>query len=248
MSGVEHAVVTGGASGIGAGVVRRLRERGLAVTVFDADPEAIEQLPADDRLGGVVVDVTDEAAVARGFDSAADARGTVTRVVTCAGIRGRMESALDVDLAFFRKLLDVHVLGTLITARAFATRLPDPLESPASMVTIGSIVGLKGGWTKQADYGTAKVAITGLSQVLAVEWAERGIRVNVVAPGMTKTPMLESMEKDGYDFSYPRERTPLGRLAEVDEMARAIEFLLLDGTYITGVELPVDGGWTASGR
>jgi NAD(P)-dependent dehydrogenase (short-subunit alcohol dehydrogenase family) len=249
MSDAEHAVVTGGASGIGAGVVERLQERGLAVTVFDADPAALERIESDDgRLGGVTVDVTDEDAVVRGFDAAVEARGPVNRLVTCAGIRGRMETALELDVEFFRRLVDVHVLGTLLTARDFARRLPDPLESPASVVTIGSIVGLKGGWTKQADYGTAKVAVAGLSQVLAVEWAERGIRVNIVAPGMTKTPMLESMEEDGYDFSYPRERTPMGRLAEVEEMARAIEWLLLDATYVTGVELPVDGGWTASGR
>jgi NAD(P)-dependent dehydrogenase (short-subunit alcohol dehydrogenase family) len=246
MSGTEHAVVTGGASGIGAGVVERLRGRGLVVTVFDADEAAFERVP--EGVAGTVADVTDAESLARAFDAAEATHGPVGRLVNCAGIRGRLESALELDVDFWRKLMDVHVLGTLLVGRAFASRLPDPLPGSASMVAIGSIVGLNGGWTNQADYGTAKVAVGGLTQVLAVEWAERGIRVNAVAPGMTRTPMLQSMAADGYDFSYPEERTPLGRLAEVDEIAAAIEFLLLDATYVTGVVMPVDGGWTANGR
>lgn len=94
----------------------------------------------------------------------------------------------------------------------------------------------------------AKAAVRQLTKNLAIEWAPYGIRVNGVAPGHNLTPMVQEMIDEGLDVSATRARTPLGRLATPAEMAAAIEHVLLDATFTTGVCLPVDGGWTAVGK
>ena len=238
----EHAVVTGGASGIGAAVVDLLLTRGLVVTVLDlAEPG-----PPRPGLRQTAVDLTDREAVDRALAAARDASGPVTRLVTSHGVRGAFVPALDLDPDAVRRVLDVHVVGTLVVAAAVARQIQDA-GSGGSVVTLSSTTAFRG-WPKQADYGVAKAAVGQLTQNLAVEWAPLGIRVNAVAPGHTLTPMVAEMIDQGYDVSATRARTPLGRLCSPEEMAAAIVHLLLDATFTTGVVLPVDGGWTAVGR
>ncbi|WFR72352.1 SDR family NAD(P)-dependent oxidoreductase [Prescottella defluvii] len=239
--GAEHAVVTGGSSGIGAAVVDRLLARGLRVSVFDLnEPGSPMQ-----GVNYFQVDVTDhdgvEAAMAR-----ASAHGSAPDVlVTCHGIRGSYVPALELEPGRVRRVFDVHVVGTLMVASAFARPLVDA-GRPGSIVTISSTTAY-GGWQRQADYGPAKAAVQQLSKNLAIEWAPL-IRVNSVAPGHTLTPMVQEMIDRGYDVSATKERTPLGRLCTPDEMARSIEHLALDAGFVTGVCMPVDGGWTAVGK
>lgn len=239
MSGT-HAVVTGGSSGIGAAVVDRFLDRGLKVSVLDlGEPEVAK--------GGVdyyALDVTDGNAVESAFERVS-AESPPDVLVTSHGIRGAFVPALELDPAQFRRVLDVHVLGTMLVASAFARPLIEARES-GSIVTISSTTAYNG-WHKQADYGTAKAAVSQLTKNLAVEWAPH-IRVNSVAPGHTLTPMVQEMIDGGYDVSATQARTPLGRLCTPDEMARSIETLALDHTFVTGVCLPVDGGWTAVGK
>ncbi|MEV0054996.1 SDR family oxidoreductase [Saccharopolyspora shandongensis] len=242
----EHAVVTGGNSGIGLAVVRRLLARGLHVTVLDRQPAT----PAGDEFPGLLqafrVDVTREDEVCDALAEAARRVGVATRLVTSHGIRGEFVPALDLDLEKYRRVLDVHVVGTLVAARELVRAL-DAHRADASIVTVASTTAYRG-WVDQADYGVAKAAIRQLTENLAVEWADRGVRVNAVAPGHTLTPMVQEMVGHCYDTGATRARTPLGRLADPDEQAGAIEFLLLDSPFVTGVCLPVDGGWTAVGK
>lgn len=263
-----HAVVTGGAGGIGRAVVRRLLARGAAVSVLDADGDALDRLRAEfdagtdgRRLRTAPVDVTDPVAVFDAMAGAAACAGPPDALAACAGVIGQRVPALDVDVEAWRRVLDVHLMGTFHACRAFTRLRPRPAPwSPqpagpaggaggagASIVTVSSIVAA-GGFTNQADYGTAKAAIESLTKVLAVEWAPLGIRVNAVAPGYTATPMVASMTAAGFDLGPVAARTPMGRLADPDETAAAIEFLLEDAGFVTGVVLPVDGGWTAVGR
>ncbi|OLT37755.1 short-chain dehydrogenase [Actinomadura sp. CNU-125] len=237
----EHAVVTGGSSGIGLAVVRRLMKRGLAVTVLDMRP------PPDDLTPAFEVDATDEAAVRDALAAAARDAGTPTRLVTCHGIRGEFKPALELDLDAYRRVLDVHLVGTLVTARSLVAGMLEAGLDGGSIVTISSTTAY-GGWRDQADYGVAKAAVEQLTQNLAIEWAPHGIRVNAVAPGHTLTPMVQEMVDQGYDLSATEARMPLGRLCFPDEMAAAIEFMLLDATFSTGVRMPVDGGWTVVGK
>jgi NAD(P)-dependent dehydrogenase (short-subunit alcohol dehydrogenase family) len=110
-----------------------------------------------------------------------------------------------------------------------------------------SIVGMNG-FAGALDYGSAKAAVTYLSKVLALEWANIPIRVNSIAPGFTRTPMIDEAVLEGYDIAPIEGRTPLGRMAHPDEIARSIEFLLSESPFVTGAILAADGGWTASGR
>ncbi|WP_240193962.1 MULTISPECIES: SDR family oxidoreductase [unclassified Gordonia (in: high G+C Gram-positive bacteria)] len=237
----RHAVVTGGASGIGAAVVSRLRDRGLAVTVFDrADPS-----DPQDGVQYLSVDVTDRAAVESAMAACSAGQPTPDVLVTSHGIRGEFLPAVDLDPDTFRRVFDVHVTGTLLVATAFARPLL-AARRPGAIVTLSSTTAY-GGWAKQADYGTAKAAVEQLSRNLAIEWAPH-IRVNSVAPGHTLTPMVQEMIDQGYDVSEVEARSPLGRLCRPEEMARSIEHLALDATFVTGVAMPVDGGWTAVGR
>lgn len=237
-----HVVVTGGASGIGAAVVDRLRERGNAVTVWDLASSARED------VGHRALDVTDADAVAEALRAAEADRGVVRHLVASHGIRGAYVPALELDPAGVRRLLDVHVVGTLLTATAVARRLVELGETQGgSVVTLASTTAYRG-WANQSDYGVAKAAVRQLTENLAIEWAGLGIRVNAVAPGHTLTPMVRDMIDHGYDVGPVEARTPLGRLCIPDEMAREVVHLLLDATFTTGVCVPVDGGWTAVGK
>lgn len=247
----EHAVVTGGSSGIGRAVVHHLLDRGLRVSVLDTQPLAPAPTPYGSAPpSGYRVDVTRQDEVRDALDRAAREAGTPTRLVACHGVRGGFVPALELDLDAYRRVLDVHVVGTLVAARSLVALLREHSDGdalpPASVVTVASTTA-HGGWRRQADYGVAKAGIVKLTQNLAVEWAPLGVRVNCVAPGHTRTPMVQEMVAQGYDTDAVRERTPLGRLAEPEETATAIGFLLLDATFTTGAVLPVDGGWSTVG-
>ena len=235
-----HVVVTGGASGIGAAVVETLRARGNEVTVWDLAE------PATDDVRHHRVDVTDSAAVEEALRATERDGGPVRHLVTSHGIRGAFVPALDLDPDGVRRMLDVHVVGTLLTARAVVRRLVD-LGLDGSVVTLSSTTAY-GGWANQSDYGVAKAAVRQLTENLAIEWAPLGVRVNSVAPGHTLTPMVQDMIDHGYDVSQVEARMPLGRLCTPEEMAREIVHLLIDATFTTGVCVPVDGGWTAVGK
>ncbi len=251
----ERAVITGGSSGIGLAAVRRLLDRGLNVTVLDLQPVPSRPDSASESAGAGVlqefhVDVTDEDAVQAALADAAEQAGVPTRLVTSHGVRGGYAPALELDLDSCRRVLDVHVVGTLVVARSMVKAMDAAAGEgrlSGSIVTVSSTTAY-GGWANQSDYGVAKAAVRHLTRNLAIEWAPRGIRVNSVAPGFTLTPMLQDLIDQGYDVSATEARTPLARLCSADEMAAAIEYLLLDATFSTGVCMPVDGGWTAVGR
>lgn len=237
-----HVAVTGGSSGIGAAVVDRLRERGHPVTVWDLAP------PARDDVGHCLLDVTEPDAVAEALRETEARGGAVRHLVASHGVRGAFVPAVDLDVAAVRRVLDVHVVGTLLVATALTRRLAELADTAgASVVTLASTTAYRG-WSHQSDYGVAKAAVRQLTENLAVEWAGLGIRVNAVAPGHTLTPMVRDMIDHGYDVRAVEARTPLGRLCTPEEMAREIVHLLLDATHVTGVCLPVDGGWTAVGK
>ncbi|MEI3849603.1 MULTISPECIES: SDR family NAD(P)-dependent oxidoreductase [unclassified Microbacterium] len=236
-TGPGHTIVTGGASGIGAAVVERLLARGGRVTVFDLVPSVADDVPS------VRVDVSDEGAVDAAVAACA-AEEPVTGVVLCHGIRGAYVPALDIALDAMRGQYEVHVIGALAVSRAVVRRLGG---LPASIVMVSSTTAYRG-WANQADYGTAKAAERQLMENLAIEWAPSGVRVNAIAPGHTRTPMVEDLERTGYDLTAAEARTPRGRLARPEEIAEAIVWMLCDATHVYGQCLPVDGGWTAAGK
>ena len=216
-------VVTGAASGIGAAVAAAVTaEGGTAVGV---DREAAP--------GVRTLDVRDEDAWAALADKLGG-HGPVHGLVSCAGVtrRARVGSASVADM---RDAHDVNVLGPLLGIQALAPLMP----AGGSVVTIGSLAALQGHYP--VAYTTSKWAVRGLTHTAALELGERGIRVNAVHPGFIETAMTASAPAAFRAASVAA--TPLGRVGTPEEVASVVVFLLGDGAaYVTGAEIPVDGG------
>ena len=240
------AIVTGGASGIGLATTERLLASGWRVAAFDRDQAAMAKLhnTYGDKVRTSVLDVTDEPAVEAAVKNVASAFGHLDGVVNSAGV-GIDLHVLDTPVSQFRNVLDINVTGTFIVGRAAARIMKD--QGAGAIVNISSIAGLRG-FKGRAAYGASKGAVAILTQVMAVDLARYGIRVNAVAPGPIDTPLVQVMHPAAVRRAVLH-HTPMRRYAVPDEVATAILFLL-DGTqssFITGAILPVDGGFIGAG-
>ena len=239
-------IVAGGASGIGLATTERLLASGWHVAAFDRDQAAIAKLhnTYGDKLRTDVLDVTDEPAAETAVKNVATMFGRLDGVVNSAGIVVD-KHVLDTPVSQFRNVLDINVTGTFIVGRAAARIMKD--QGAGAIVNIASIAGLRGS-KGRAAYGASKGAVAILTQVMAVDLAPYGIRVNAVAPGAVDTPLVQKMHSAAVRRA-ALHHTPMRRYAVPDEVATAILFLL-DGaqsSFITGVILPVDGGFTGAG-
>ncbi|MCB1509839.1 MAG: SDR family oxidoreductase [Hyphomicrobiaceae bacterium] len=242
------AVITGGASGIGAATAAHLLENGWKVAILDLDAPPLEKARAahDGRTDVSVhaLDVTDEPAVEVVLEAIEAELGPVTGVVNCAGIAADRH-VLDTPVALFRKMLDVNVVGTFLVGRAAARLMR--ARGGGVIVNIASISGLRGS-KGRAAYGASKGAVVTLTQVMANDLAADGIRVNAIAPGPVETPMVEAVHSAADRALYHR-FVPMNRYAAPREIATAIAFLLDDSQsgFVTGEILAVDGGFRGAG-
>jgi len=238
---MKHAVVTGGAKGIGLGVVRELIGDDWHCSILDADP--VGQGVADE-LGGafVQVDVTRPEELRAAFADLAERFGPIHGLVNSAGINRTGPSA-EVAPADWQRVLDVDLNGTF-----FACQAAFPHLAPGSaIVNLASVLAMRG-LPGRVAYTAAKFGVVGITRVLAVEWAGRGIRVNAVGPSWTDTPLIRDQLAAGTLDLEVLERVPMGRLARVEDVVGAIAFLLGDkASFITGQTLYVDGGYTWAG-
>ncbi len=230
-------VISGGGRGIGAATARRAAAAGWAVCVsFRADGDAAERVAAE--VGGTAVraDVSVEDDVVALFE-AADRLGPVTAVVANAGVVAPHSSVRDVTAARVRRLLEVNVLGVVLTCRE-AVRRP----TVRSLVTVSSVSSRIGSPGEYVDYAATKGAVDTFTLGLAKEVAGDGVRVNAVRPGIIDTEIHASGgQPDRVDRIGPR--VPVGRAGTADEVAAAICWLLSDdASYCTGTILDVTGG------
>ena len=241
MTGRGGAVVTGAARGIGAATARRLHEDGYAVVALDLDGDALAQAWAGEEVACVVGDAADPAAIE---DAIAAAPQPLRVYVANAGAT-RNGPAIGYPRVEWDRLLEVHLTGAFEGARHAAAAMG---EAGGSIVCTASIAALQG-FAARPAYSAAKAGIVGLVRSLAVEWAPRGIRVNAVVPGYVATDIVRETVRRGFvDEAALRRRIPLGRLGEPAQIADAIAFLASErAAYVTGVALPVDGGWSAFG-
>jgi NAD(P)-dependent dehydrogenase (short-subunit alcohol dehydrogenase family) len=240
------AVVTGGASGMGAATVRALVGAGAVVTLVDRDEAGARRVA--DETGAVVVvgDVSDAGFCDGTIDALVATHGCVDVLVNAAGVIHRADARGTPD-DDWRRVMSVNVDGVFYMSRA-AVRHMVPLCS-GSIVNFGSIWGGVGAAGVLA-YCASKGAVHQLTRAMALDHAEDGVRINAVAPGEVDTPMLASgRDTPPTDADLARlaeETIPVRRLAQPEEIARVVLFLVSDeASYMTGVIVPVDGGFTA---
>ena len=243
----RKALVTGGASGIGESTATLLARLGADVVLADlaADrlPDAVARTGA---RGGVEGDVADAAAVARMVSEAEAMLGGIDLLFNSAGSGDDLVPVHEQDPERWQRVVDVNLKGTYLMCREVGRGMV--ARRQGAIVNVSSIVGLDA-FPGRSAYGVAKAGIIHLTRTLACEWGHLGVRVNSIAPAYTLTPMVHSLiERQVFDPTVIERRTPLGRLAHPEEMAYTVAFLLSDwASYITGVVLPVDGGWSAYG-
>lgn len=239
-------LVTGAASGIGCATAEHCAEAGATVVAVDlAEPEQIAEATG---LGAShtceSLNVADEEAAAAVTARAAEAHGKIDGLVNCAGIGGR-GPAHQVELDDWRRVFDVNVTGCLILAKHVVGQM---LEAgiKGSVVNLASAYGMTGG-PRQAPYNTTKGAVLQLTRSMAVDYGPAGIRVNSVSPGYIETPMSAGVKQaPAFHESFVAMHL-LKRAGQPHEVAAAIVFLLSDdASYVTGTNLPVDGGFTSA--
>lgn len=239
------ALVIGAGRGLGRASALELARAGARVMFVSRTAPELEEAVTEAGEGAVarVADATDDAQIAAVVDEAA-ALGKLSVLVTAAGTN-HPGPARDYPLDEWDRLFAVNVRATFVACRAFGDRLLSA-GRPGSVVTMSSQLGSVG-YPGRVAYCATKHAVDGMTRALAVEWAREGIRVNAVAPTFVLTPLTQSYFEDpAFREEILERRLPTGRLAELDDIARAVRYLACDASQnVTGHILRVDGGWTA---
>jgi NAD(P)-dependent dehydrogenase (short-subunit alcohol dehydrogenase family) len=245
----EVAVVTGAAQGLGKQMAAALAEMGADVAIADVNDEKAERTAAD--LDGetdvipVEADVTDEASVEAMVEAVTDRLGPIDVLVNNAGIVEH-SPAEETSIESWRRVLSVNLDGVFLCAKHVGRQMLDRGEG--RIVNVASMSGIDVNVPqKQASYNSTKAGVSMLTKSLAVEWADRGVRVNAIAPGYMRTELVdETLEADPEMEETWLENTPMGRLGRPEELQELVVYLASDASsYMTGSTVVIDGGYTS---
>lgn len=240
-------LVTGGASGIGKGVVELAAQQGCAVAIMDVNAEAAERYAAELAARGVRAlalgcDVREQAAVEQAVQRVETELGPIAGLVTSAGI-SRPSPAEVMPMEKWTAVIDVNLTGTFLVCQAVGKRMVE--RRRGAIVAISSVDGF-GGHANRANYTATKFAVAGMIKSLAIDWGRYGVRVNAVAPGVVDTPLLRANISAAHVNGVMCDRVPMARLSTAEDQAKVCLFLLSEAAgYVTGTVIAVDGGLTA---
>ena len=245
------AIVTGGAGGIGSAVSRAFTSAGVGVAVADIDAGRAKATAAEvtsqaGRAIGVEVEITCEDSVEAAVRSTVDHFGRVDFLVHCAGNNIRAP-VLELTAEDWSRVLDTHLTGAFLFSKAVGKRLVE--QGEGGRVVFMSSVAARAPVPERGAYTPAKAGLIGLAGVLSLEWAEYGINVNAVCPGMVLTPMTEMVYTREPSLQAQRlKRMPAGREAYPEEIADLVLFLCSDkSAHISGTAIPIDGAFLNNG-
>lgn len=243
------AVVTGAGSGIGREIALRFAAEGARIAVLDRSAEAGAAVVAELVAAGsaepalVEVDVRSSTAVDDAIGAVARALGQIDILVNCAGVR-EIGDVYTLPAEEWENVIAINLSGTFYCCQSVARRMRESGEggSIVNLASVGGLIGL----SHRPAYTAAKHGIVGLTKSLARDLAPAGIRVNALCPGVIRTPMTEQYFSDDSFEQELAVSVPLARYGEADDVAQAALYLASDmAAYVTGVALPVDGGWLA---
>lgn len=245
------AIITGGGRGIGYGIAQRLSKAGAVVVIaeFNAalgQESALRLEQEGSKASFVPVNVTMAESVGQMTEAVLQRYGRIDILVNNAGL-AQIAPTEQLALEDWYRQVDVMYNGVFLCTQAVGRVMLQ--QGKGVILNISSIGGL-GAWPMRQAYNSAKAAVISLTENIGAEWARRGVRVVSIAPGVTRTAMLQQMVDEGIATldKYYR-RTPMGRVGEVEEIASVAQFLVSDrASYITATTLTVDGGWTAWGN
>ena len=229
------AIVTGGASGIGAGIARRLAAEGATLSLWDTDEAGLGRSGAAHT---VTLDVTDPDAVHRAAEATAAALGKIDILIASAGITGPNHPTWAYPVAAWDKVIDVNLKGVFYCNRAVTPFMQ--ANGYGRIVNIASIAGKEGNPNASA-YSASKAGVIGLTKSLGKELAATDIRVNCVTPAAVRTPIFDQMTTQQVDWMLSK--IPIGRFGEIDEVASLVLWLAsAECSFSTGAVFDVSGG------
>jgi NAD(P)-dependent dehydrogenase (short-subunit alcohol dehydrogenase family) len=237
----RFVIVTGAAGGIGSALVEILVDDGDTILAVDLPGTGVASISGRfANAHGFECDISQENGVVQLFREIESRFPRIDVLFNNAAMGPTMAPTRETTVDSFRRALSVNLVGPFLMAREAVKRM----GSSGAVINIASLAGVLGN-PKRNAYAASKAGLISFTKSLACEWASRGVRVNAVAPGYVRTPMVAELERSGkVDLTAVRRRIPMGRMARPDEIARAARFLASrDARYITGSVLAVDGGW-----
>jgi len=236
----KTAIITGGSAGIGKAIAEEFVDQGASVVIANRTEETGRAAAEELGCSFIQCDVSSYDSVKSMVERTVDDHGSLDILVNNAGI-GMTGTVETTPLEDWHKLMEINLNGVVYGTRA---AMPHLLESSGTVLNVASVFGLVGG-PQTAAYSTAKGAVVNFTRTTAVDYAEDGVRVNSICPGFVETEMTEPVLGEDSFYEFVLNQTPINRIAQPEEVAEPAAFLVSDkASYITGVNLSIDGGWT----